>query len=156
MCLGVVRLLARPVRGATVHPLQDRLTLRPNRRTLKWSSIELAPARNWLVTSQPYCSVSGSMPTALQTLKRPPTQSQKPKAFSGSMPNSFTSLRLVDTATMCFSTAPSPSCAVSHDRQVRALSIVSAVVNVLEMTTTSVSSGLRPCARRSWQVGSGC
>jgi hypothetical protein len=37
------------------------------------------------------------------------TQSQKPKAFSGLMPNSLTSLRLVDTATMCFGMASSPA-----------------------------------------------
>ena len=54
------------------------------------------------------------MPTAEQTEYRPPTQSQKAKALLGSMPNSFTSFRLVDTATMCFATAFGPSSVVSH------------------------------------------
>ena len=64
--------------------------------------------------SKPYCRLSGSMPTAEQTEYRPPTQSQKAKAFSGSMPNSLTSFRLVETATMCLETASFPNSAVSH------------------------------------------
>jgi hypothetical protein len=35
------------------------------------------------------------MPTADDTEKRPPTQSQKPKALAGSMPNASTAFRLV-------------------------------------------------------------
>jgi len=42
------------------------------------------------------------------------TQSQNPKAFSGSMPKALTSLRLVLTATMCLAVASAPSSAVSH------------------------------------------
>jgi hypothetical protein len=111
---------------------------------LKCSSIALAPPKNASTTGQPYCSANGSAPTAEHTLKRPPTQSQNPNALAGSMPNSLTSFRLVDTATMCLATAPAPRCAVSHARHVRALSIVSAVVNVLDTTTTIVRSGSRP------------
>jgi hypothetical protein len=38
----------------------------------------------------------------------PLTQSQNPNAFSGSIPNSLTSFRLVETATMCFATESGP------------------------------------------------
>ena len=90
----------------------------------------------------PYCNARGTIPTALQTLYRPPTQSQKPKALSKLMPNFSTSARLVLTATMCFLTTsgPVPSFSWSQARQVLALSIVSAVVNVFETTTTSVTT----------------
>mmetsp|Transcript_4516 Transcript_4516/g.12333 ORF Transcript_4516/g.12333 Transcript_4516/m.12333 type:complete len:211 (+) Transcript_4516:1329-1961(+) len=70
------------------------------------------------------------------------------------MPNSFTSLRFVDTATMCFATASGPSCAMSHLRTVRALSMVSAVVKVLDTTTTSVSSGFMSFRARATSIGS--
>mmetsp|Transcript_6597 Transcript_6597/g.16381 ORF Transcript_6597/g.16381 Transcript_6597/m.16381 type:complete len:205 (+) Transcript_6597:1619-2233(+) len=70
------------------------------------------------------------------------------------MPNSLTSLRLVDTATMCLATLSGPSCAMSHLRTVRALSMVSAVVNVLDTTTTSVSSGFSPLSARATSMGS--
>ena len=71
------------------------------------------------------------------------------------MPNAEVAARFVDTAAMCAATtasavmAPWPSvslccCPVSertsHERSERALSIVSAVVNVLEMIITSVVS----------------
>mmetsp|Transcript_5888 Transcript_5888/g.16804 ORF Transcript_5888/g.16804 Transcript_5888/m.16804 type:complete len:292 (-) Transcript_5888:193-1068(-) len=70
------------------------------------------------------------------------------------MPNSLTSFRLVDTATMCFATAPSPSSAFSHVRTVRALSMVSAVVKVLDTTTAMVVSGFSPFRARATSTGS--
>jgi hypothetical protein len=45
------------------------------------------PARNCSTTGKPYCSDRGSTPTADETEKRPPTQSQKPNTFSAEMPN---------------------------------------------------------------------
>ena len=45
------------------------------------------------------------VPIAESTEYRPPTQSQKPKAFSGSMPNAATLSSAVDTATKCLATA---------------------------------------------------
>ena len=60
-----------------------------------------------------------------------------------SMPNSATFSALVETATKCWATAPSPSSATSHARAVRALVSVSMVVNVLEATTKSVDAGSR-------------
>ena len=50
----------------------------------------------------------------------------------------------METATTCFGMASAPSLLVSQVRTVRALSIVSAVVNVLDTTTTSVSSCSSP------------
>ena len=94
------------------------------------------------------------MPTAEHTEYRPPTQSQNANALSGSMPNSETSLRLVETATMCLATASLPSAAMIHCRTVRALSIVSAVVNVFDTTTTSVVSGSKPLSDRATSTGS--
>lgn len=76
------------------------------------------------------------------------------KLLPGSIPNSLTSFRLVDTATMCLATAPSPSSAVSHVRTVRAFSIVSTVVNVFDTTTTRVVSGDRPLSARATSIGS--
>mmetsp|Transcript_16302 Transcript_16302/g.41691 ORF Transcript_16302/g.41691 Transcript_16302/m.41691 type:complete len:210 (-) Transcript_16302:237-866(-) len=72
------------------------------------------------------------------------------------MPNSLTSFRLVETATMCFFTASGwfPSSVLSQVRAVRALSIVSAVVNVLETTTISVSSAFSPLSARATSMGS--
>lgn len=72
------------------------------------------PSKNFSVISKPYWRLNGSTPTAEQTEYLPPTQSQNAKAFFGSMPNSLTSFRLVDTATMCFATAAGPSSAVNH------------------------------------------
>ena len=64
------------------------------------------------------------------------------------MPNSATSSALVDTATKCLATArSSPSAPSSHARAVRALVIVSSVVNVFDETMNSVSPGRgRACA----------
>ena len=120
----------------------------------KWVSIAQAPSRKRAAVSKPYCRARGRMPTAEVTEYRPPTQSQKANAFAGSMPNSRTSLRLVETATMCFSTASAPSSAVSQVRTVRALSMVSTVVNVLDTTTTRVSAGSSPDSARATSIGS--
>ena len=74
---------------------------------------------------------------------RPPTQSQKPSALAGSIPNAATASRFVDTATTCSGTASSPSASTSQARTARALAIVSTVVKVFETTTASVSAGSR-------------
>ena len=52
----------------------------------KWLSMACAPSRNSRMIGKPYWSDRGSTPTALCTLNRPPTQSQKPKTFAGSIP----------------------------------------------------------------------
>mmetsp|Transcript_22982 Transcript_22982/g.68335 ORF Transcript_22982/g.68335 Transcript_22982/m.68335 type:complete len:211 (+) Transcript_22982:2434-3066(+) len=70
------------------------------------------------------------------------------------MPKALTRRVLVLTATICFETQFLPRCCCSHLRTVRALSIVSAVVNVFDTITTSVSSGLRPCSERATSMGS--
>ena len=75
---------------------------------------------------------------------RPPTQSQNSNMFAVSMPNFSTSSAFVETATKCFATAASSLRAASdHSRAVRALVIVSSVVNVFDATMNSVSSGSR-------------
>ena len=58
------------------------------------------------------------------------------------------------TATMCFATAAWPSRSVSQARTVRALSMVSAVVKVLETMTTRVASGSRPRSALTASTGS--
>ena len=63
--------------------------------------------------------------------------------FAVSMPNAATSSAFVLTATKCLATASSPSAAVSQRRASVALVIVSTVVNVFELTTTSVVAGSR-------------
>ena len=84
-------------------------------------------------------------PTAESIEYRPPTQSQNPNMFSVSIPNSATPSALVETATKCLAIAASspPRPARAHSRAVRALVIVSRVVNVFEQTTNSVSAGSR-------------
>ena len=102
------------------------------------------PASISAKASGPTASIVES-PIAESIEYRPPTQSQKPNAFAGSIPNSSTASRLVDTATTCraiaLSSPPRPS--RSHCRALRAFVIVSTVVKVFEETTTSVSSGSR-------------
>jgi hypothetical protein len=56
----------------------------------KWVSMSCAPARKSLTTGKPKCRARGSAPTAEQTEKRPPTQSQKPNALSALMPKAST------------------------------------------------------------------
>jgi hypothetical protein len=66
--------------------------------------------------------------------------------LSVSIPNADTFSAFVDTATKCLAIADSspPSRASAHSRAVRALVIVSSVVNVFEATMNSVSSASRP------------
>lgn len=83
------------------------------------------------------------------------TQSQNPKTFSGRIPNSEVALILVLTATICLPIEESSfNFDNNHWRIVRAFSIVSAVVNVLEITITNVVSGLRPSVARATSMGS--
>ena len=64
--------------------------------------------------------------------------------LSVSMPNSATSLALVDTATKCLATAASsPSSRTTQSRADRALVSVSIVPNVFEEMMNSVSSAAR-------------
>ncbi len=69
--------------------------------------------------------------------------------FSGSMPNSATPFALVETATKCLATAPSPAVGPSprssQSRAAAALVRVSSVVKVFELTTNSVVVGSRSC-----------
>mmetsp|Transcript_19906 Transcript_19906/g.52132 ORF Transcript_19906/g.52132 Transcript_19906/m.52132 type:complete len:273 (-) Transcript_19906:100-918(-) len=106
---------------------------------------------------KPYWSERGRTPTALCTLKRPPTQSQKPKTLAGSMPKAAVLSRAELHATTCWRTMLSLSASmpsVSHLRMVRALSMVSAVVKVLDTMTTRVVSGSRPAVARLKSTGS--
>ena len=75
---------------------------------------------------------------------RPPTQSQKPNMFAVSIPNFATSCTLVETATKWSATARRfDNRFTTHSLALCALVIVSCVVNVLDDTMNSVSSGLR-------------
>ncbi len=80
-------------------------------------------------------------PIADHSEKRPPTQSQNSNMFAASMPNAVTSSVLVDSATKCLATAPSPSASTSQARADLALVSVSWVVNVFEATMNRVVSG---------------
>mmetsp|Transcript_81196 Transcript_81196/g.248107 ORF Transcript_81196/g.248107 Transcript_81196/m.248107 type:complete len:224 (+) Transcript_81196:574-1245(+) len=121
----------------------------------KCLSMSRPPAWNFMIVSKPYCNDSANTPTALQQENRPPTQSQKPKTFSGMMPNSAVLFSAVEHAATCFAThAGSPSSLMSHSLTVLALSIVSAVVNVLETTKTNVVSALSPSSARLTSMGS--
>ena len=72
-----------------------------------------------------------------------------------SMPNFATSAAFVDTATKCLATAASSRSADRlHSRAVRALVIVSIVVNVFEETINSVSAGSRSCVASAKSVPS--
>ena len=114
----------------------------------KCSSIAWKPASSCSNPSGPIASIVES-PIAESIEYRPPTQSQKPNAFAGSMPNAATPSRLVETATkwraIAASSPPSPSS--SHRRAVAAFVIVSSVVNVFEQTTNSVSAGIEVAGR---------
>ncbi len=60
------------------------------------------------------------------------------------MPNAPTATAFVETAAKCRATAASlPSAPTSHARAALAFRMVSIVVNVLDETITSVSSGAR-------------
>mmetsp|Transcript_38784 Transcript_38784/g.89711 ORF Transcript_38784/g.89711 Transcript_38784/m.89711 type:complete len:201 (+) Transcript_38784:2174-2776(+) len=121
----------------------------------KCRSIARAPCRNFCTISKPYCNESGTTPTALQTEKRPPTQSQKPKTLAESMPNAAVLSKAVEQAITCFAMAAGfPSSFSNQSLTVRALSMVSAVVKVLEMTTTRVVSAFKPVKARLTSIGS--
>mmetsp|Transcript_68541 Transcript_68541/g.201182 ORF Transcript_68541/g.201182 Transcript_68541/m.201182 type:complete len:272 (+) Transcript_68541:236-1051(+) len=121
----------------------------------KCLSMACAPSRNSRTVPKPYCSARGSTPTALHTEKRPPTQSQKPKTLASSMPKALVFGSAVEQATTCLATAASlPSSSTIHFFTVLALSIVSAVVKVLETTITRVVSALRPSRARFTSMGS--
>src|SRR5665647_3861834 len=78
----------------------------------KCSSTALNPARNCRNRSGPIAMAS-DVPIAESTEYRPPTQSQNPKAFSGSMPKAATLARAVETATKWRETASCRASSVS-------------------------------------------
>ncbi|MNN32401.1 hypothetical protein D3C81_1461230 [compost metagenome] len=102
-----------------------------------------APSSRSSKASKPTASAI-DRPTDDHSEKRPPIQSQNSNMLAGSMPNSVTASRLVDTATKCraswFSATPLRR---NQSRMLRALAMVSSVVNVLEQMITSVRAGLR-------------
>mmetsp|Transcript_30056 Transcript_30056/g.30416 ORF Transcript_30056/g.30416 Transcript_30056/m.30416 type:complete len:206 (-) Transcript_30056:8-625(-) len=127
----------------------------------KCSSISWAPLRNSAMTADEYWRERGRMPTAEQTEKRPPTQSQNPKMLEGEMPNAVALGIAVLTAQKCFAmAAPSsltPFAARPFNSQflaVRAFSMVSAVVKVLLIITQRVVSGSRSPQQMSKSTGS--
>mmetsp|Transcript_22254 Transcript_22254/g.50824 ORF Transcript_22254/g.50824 Transcript_22254/m.50824 type:complete len:272 (+) Transcript_22254:747-1562(+) len=118
-------------------------------------SMSLQPDRNFSTIPNPYCKHNGTTPTALHTEKRPPTQSQKPKTFESSMPKAFVFSNAVEQAAICLPTASGvPSSLMSHSFTVLALSIVSAVVKVFEITSTNVVSAFNPSKARFTSMGS--
>ena len=81
---------------------------------------------------------------ALSIEKRPPTQSQNPTTFAGSIPNSRTASAFVETAAKCRATSTSePSCERSQSNAEWAFVIVSDVVNVFEETMNIVVAASR-------------
>ena len=140
-------------------------TLLENSVSAKCRSIAWKPARKSAKFSGPMVTAT-EVPIAESTEYRPPTQSQKPNAFSGSMPNAATLSSAVDTATKCLATAAlaasSPSSIApearspssSQLRASRALVSVSRVVKVLEATMNSVVSGSRSLVFSATSVGS--
>lgn len=103
------------------------------------------------------------------TLYLPPTQSQNPKTLCSLIPNLFVSGRFVDTAVKWASRTPfkninnntfsslTPS-SLYYSRiqflQTFAFMIVSAVVNVFELITMTVSSTFNPYSALSVSTGS--
>ena len=81
-------------------------------------------------------------PTGPHMEYRPPTQFSNPNVWSSEMPKSLVPCKLVDTATICFPKSPCP--ASSHDLAMRALAMVSCVVNVLLTITSIVFWGSSP------------
>ena len=72
--------------------------LRSGGASRKWSSIARNPSRNSPNRAGPIAIINDS-PIAESTEYRPPTQSQKPNMFSGSMAKDATLSAAVDTAT---------------------------------------------------------
>lgn len=119
--------------------------------SLKCLSIEWPPARKVYIVSEPKWMLKGRTPMALQTENLPPTKSQNPNTFSLSIPNFSVAAKFVEQAQMCLlailELSVSPFLAYydnSHCLTLLALSIVYAVVNVLEFTNTRVYSTSRP------------
>ena len=75
-----------------------------NSSSLKWVSILWAPSKSASKFSYPTDKLMLN-PTALQSEKRPPTQSHIGKMLEGSMPKACTFAVLVDTATKCLATS---------------------------------------------------
>mmetsp|Transcript_74635 Transcript_74635/g.216557 ORF Transcript_74635/g.216557 Transcript_74635/m.216557 type:complete len:205 (+) Transcript_74635:622-1236(+) len=121
----------------------------------KCVSISRPPSWNFMMRSKPYCKDKARTPTADQQEKRPPTQSQKPNTFLESMPKAAVLSKAVEQAATCFAMQSGlPSSLINHSLTVRAFSMVSAVVKVLETMTTSVVSALRPSKARFTSMGS--
>ncbi len=111
-------------------------------------------------------ATTNEVPIAESTEYRPPTQSQKPNALAGSMPNAATLSRAVETATKWRDTAaPSASdpasiapdarsASSSQALQSRALVSVSRVPKVLLDTMNSVVVGSRSPRVVAASVGS--
>ena len=126
------------------------------------ASTEARPFKNWSITSNPKWSDNGSKPTALDTLNLPPTQSQKPKTFSRAIPKASVAVWLVLTAQRCARKAASASAfstfwlknSTIYLLIVLALSMVSAVVKVLETITKMVCSKSMSARARLTSVGS--
>src|SRR5690606_3926041 len=75
---------------------------------------------------------------------RPPTQSQKPNIFSGSIPKASTAALLVLTATKCLAMCDVlPPFSKNHSLALCALVMVSWVVKVLDETINNVVCGSR-------------
>ncbi len=72
-------------------------------------STEFSPFKKLSTMSYPYYKDSGRTPTALDTEKRPPTQSQNPKTFSSFIPKLLVAERFVLTAHICEATAEETS-----------------------------------------------
>jgi hypothetical protein len=96
------------------------------------------------------------MPIELQTEYLPPTQSQKPN--TSYTPKAEVSFKLVEHAHICLEIISFSEISfiplISQDLEVRALSIVSEVVKVLELIKNRVSSGLRPSVALAKSIGS--
>lgn len=92
------------------------------------------------------CARSASSQLLQRSWTPPPPPTLTPLAFE--LQNT------TPLAPSCHSSHHPPKCDCSHLRTVRAFSIVSAVVKVLDTTTTSVSSGLRPLRARATSMGS--
>jgi hypothetical protein len=124
-------------------------------------STSFRPCKKTCILLKLYKSDRGRSPTALDTLNRPPTQSQKPKTFSSLIPNFLVAGRLVLTAHRCAPRINSDDvCSVLgyllriQSRQVFALRIVSAVVKVLLTMTKSVCSTSTASTARWKSIGS--
>ena len=123
------------------------------------------PASIWPKASGPI-AIASDVPIAESIEYRPPTQSQKPNAFAGSMPKAATLSSAVDTATKCRATAAVLASSVSaiaptstsrrhsQARARRALVSVSSVPKVFDATMNNVVVGSRSATVSATSVGS--